>query len=438
MNIRANKYNDPALGAAFENIASLFAPMSAQDTVAYNTARAKKDEAERLSWLFNNPTDPTASARSALIGTQGYGQTPAGFTYKVDSDAATAMRGQDVTAATSRANNSADNARALQTNAADNQRATVTSLYGPLNPGQLRPEVPADIAGVLGLPAMPSAAGAPKPLSETEFKGGQMARLVEQGAVPEDRLLASLFPDANAGGTEYGLAPVYGRDKDGNVVVMQLGKDGTAKATAIPEGVTPDLSTKSYEAALGTEMGKQGAASVVGENSAVAKATSAIALLDSITGGADGQPDPALDSITGIIQGRLPPLTQAGTDLNAKVAQLQGQAFLAAFESLKGGGAITEIEGQKATDAIARLSRTQSPEAFVASLEELRGMLEVGVTRARDAARRGAPAVRGMAPPPDAPPAAGGVVDVATPEDAMKLPSGTQFRTPDGRLFEVP
>ena len=46
MNIRANKYNDPALGAAFENIASLFAPMSAQDTVAYNTARAKKDEAK--------------------------------------------------------------------------------------------------------------------------------------------------------------------------------------------------------------------------------------------------------------------------------------------------------------------------------------------------------------------------------------------------------
>ena len=47
MNIRANRYNDPALGAAFENIASLFAPPSAQDTAAYATAAAKKQDAER-------------------------------------------------------------------------------------------------------------------------------------------------------------------------------------------------------------------------------------------------------------------------------------------------------------------------------------------------------------------------------------------------------
>jgi hypothetical protein len=36
--------------------------------------------------------------------------------------------------------------------------------------------------------------------------------------------------------------------------------------------------------------------------------------------------------------------------------QIGGAAFLTAFETLKGGGQITEVEGEKATNAIARLS----------------------------------------------------------------------------------
>ena len=36
--------------------------------------------------------------------------------------------------------------------------------------------------------------------------------------------------------------------------------------------------------------------------------------------------------------------------------QIGGQAFLQAFESLKGGGQITEIEGTKATTALTRLT----------------------------------------------------------------------------------
>jgi hypothetical protein len=84
-----------------------------------------------------------------------------------------------------------------------------------------------------------------------------------------------------------------------------------------------------------------------------------------------------------MIQGRLPPLTQAGTDLTVRISQLQGQAFLQAFESLKGGGAITEREGQAATEAIARLNRIQSKEAFEDSLRELRSIMERGLERAR-------------------------------------------------------
>jgi hypothetical protein len=94
-------------------------------------------------------------------------------------------------------------------------------------------------------------------------------------------------------------------------------------------------------------------------------------------------PDPALASILGMVQGRVPPLSQAGEDLKVKVEQIAGVAFLQAFETLKGAGAITQVEGEKATQAIARLSRTQSPEAFKASLFEFTDIVRRGVEKAR-------------------------------------------------------
>jgi len=45
-------------------------------------------------------------------------------------------------------------------------------------------------------------------------------------------------PQDATGGTEYGLSPQYGVDKDGNPVIIQLSKSGTAIQTPLPEGVT--------------------------------------------------------------------------------------------------------------------------------------------------------------------------------------------------------
>jgi hypothetical protein len=53
---------------------------------------------------------------------------------------------------------------------------------------------------------------------------------------------------------------------------------------------------------------------------------------------------------------------RAGFDNRLK--QIQGDAFLKAFESLKGGGAITEMEGQKATQALNRMNETVNEEEF--------------------------------------------------------------------------
>lgn len=62
----------------------------------------------------------------------------------------------------------------------------------------------------------------------------------------------------------------------------------------------------------------------------------------------------------------------------AQVDQLGGQAFLQAFESLKGGGQITETEGKKATAAMARLALRQSDADFLEAMRELESILVRG------------------------------------------------------------
>jgi Transglycosylase SLT domain len=72
-------------------------------------------------------------------------------------------------------------------------------------------------------------------------------------------------------GPEYGLQPVYGHDKDGNLVLGQLGKDGTFIATKLPDGVTPDPAMGTYEKARGTAEGKGAGEVSVALNSMRAK-----------------------------------------------------------------------------------------------------------------------------------------------------------------------
>lgn len=90
---------------------------------------------------------------------------------------------------------------------------------------------------------------------------------------------------------------------------------------------------------------------------------------------------PGLGSITGLASKIpiIPGTDQAAADALAK--QVEGQTFLQAFQSLKGGGAITETEGQKGTAAIARLQRAQSKEDYVTALKDARAIFQTGLDR---------------------------------------------------------
>ena len=68
------------------------------------------------------------------------------------------------------------------------------------------------------------------------------------------------------------------------------------------------------------------------------------------------------------------------------IDQIKGQSFLQAFERLKGGGVITEIEGQKATEAITRLNQAQDEADFAKSLQDLREVAIKGLSVAQQRA----------------------------------------------------
>jgi hypothetical protein len=178
-----------------------------------------------------------------------------------------------------------------------------------------------------------------------------------------------------AGGSEFGLTPVLGRDKDGNVVVMQLGKDGTAVQTQMPEGVTADLGLGAFEKAKGAAEGK-GAGEATG---ALPGVSSMAALVDQQI--QDLKNDPYLPNMLGPVDSRLPNVSEDAARVQGRIDQLQGGAFLQARQMLKGGGAITDIEGQKAEAAFVRMNAAQSMADFIAALDEFNAAVQDGVKK---------------------------------------------------------
>lgn len=76
-------------------------------------------------------------------------------------------------------------------------------------------------------------------------------------------------------------------------------------------------------------------------------------------------------------------LSQDEADVLGKIKQLTAQTFLEAFESLKGGGQITVIEGDTATKALQRLNnRLVKREDYIQALTELQRVYENALARA--------------------------------------------------------
>jgi hypothetical protein len=87
-------------------------------------------------------------------------------------------------------------------------------------------------------------------------------------------------------------------------------------------------------------------------------------------------PKNVLQSATGPIAARLPTVSQDVADLEAQVETLGSQAFLAQIPKIKGAGALSEKEGDKLQSSIQNLSLKQSPDQFLANLNEATRLME--------------------------------------------------------------
>jgi len=252
MAIRSNRhYNNPAIGAAFSNLASIFAPPSGSDLAGYANASATNAQSARIAELFADPNlsdwDKKAIAAGLYNPTQSF--------YAQDQNNATAQRGQDITAgtarygfdtqaATSRANNAADNERALATNVLDNQRSAIGSLFGPLNQGQVAPAVPQEFMDILGLPSVDERVGAPKPLSETEHNASVLAGMpLEQqqavafGSTPIEQIVMGDGPINVTRPDAIGQTPYNAQSQTKPTNMLAVLPDGTnVPAVQAPDG----------------------------------------------------------------------------------------------------------------------------------------------------------------------------------------------------------
>lgn len=95
--------------------------------------------------------------------------------------------------------------------------------------------------------------------------------------------------------------------------------------------------------------------------------------------------------------GTVPGTTARG--FKNRLEQVQGGAFLNAFEALKGAGAITEQEGNKATAALSRMNTASSETEFKSALQDYMNVVAEGYRTARSQVQRGKAAVSGAPTP---------------------------------------
>lgn len=209
--------------------------------------------------------------------------------------------------------------------------------------------------------------------------------------------------------------------------VTKRGQDITASTARRGQDITlqgqrmqydPQLQANIAEAkAAGEFMGKNKATAAAALPGALEAAREGIRLIDEMVGQAEVR-DKSGKVITkgtaphpgfaGYVGAGMPGMRFVeGSDtasFEVRQKQIEGKAFLEAFQTLKGGGAITEKEGEKGTAAIMRMNKASNEKEYVSAARELQGILRTGMDRARIKAGDVAPSGGG----------GGGVIDFNT------------------------
>jgi hypothetical protein len=243
-------------------------------------------------------------------------------------------------------------------------------------------------------------------------------------AAQQPNALQNLIQESKVGATKF--ADLL-QQRAGQAITMR-GQDIQAATTRRGQDLTErrerDLALAENQAAAkarGTELAKNKVAAEAALPGAVETAQQTITLIDEMIGDANVEkgkivipkngrrPAPGFE---GYVGAGIPGMRFVeGSDVagyERRQLQIEGKSFLEAFEMLKGGGAITETEGAKGTQAINRMNKAQSEVEYITAARELQEIMRNGVKRARAKAGQ-----RGAAPAPGA--AGAGGVDMNNP-----------------------
>lgn len=444
-------YNNPQFAQAANNLASLFEPPSGSDAAGYALANERKAAAQRLADFYDYAKQPDFNQQQFdRLGVASGAYQPNQSYYSVDQGNATTQRGQDITAATSRANNAADNARALEVG----QIGGLADLYKPVGEGEVRPAIPQDVAGRFGVTRdLPAEQGREKPLTEDQLKAtilGTLPRSQQEAAAfgntPVENIVTPNGPRIATRLDAIGQEPAY--EPKGNGItttltdgtVIQVG--GNAKPTeasdkagiffsrAAPASANLDAAVANgyqpndldYESSLGAASGLPNAVTrhAISDNGRKFYSDAQnfmMSILRPDTGAAFGKEE--FQSYAKVFI----PMPGDPPDL-IKAKSIARQTALAALRGTSRGAA-EQIAGILAQQGL------PVPKEMAAVIA--RGGVGGGKAPVPAAPAQAAAPASAATPAPAAP-AVGDIPVVSSPEEAAKLPSGTQFKTPDGRI----
>ena len=235
------------------------------------------------------------------------------------------------------------------------------------------------------------------PVSKSTLPGGPAAGSVIPGAAPIAKTATpgELLTDTRT--------RAEGAANRGVTIRGQNLADARALQTEARERDVDLIRRRAEAQATGTTTGRETAEAALALPQAISTAERGIRLIDEMIGTLGKElkpgekevaPHKGFRGVVGatILPGaRFVPGTDA-SDFDARLNEIKGGAFLQAFESLKGGGQITQIEGDKATQAITRMERSQSEREFVAAAREFQDIVRKGLQRAKTKASANRPA----------------------------------------------
>jgi len=229
-----------------------------------------------------------------------------------------------------------------------------------------------------------------------------LASGVMSGAIPATSALGMYQVQVKAAQDPNVQSSSMLRDQSGTIIVM---RDGSTKVVTVGGQTLSGKEAEDYvrnanERAAANERsiyaarseGQQAGKSAGQLPGVEISAQRALGLIDLL------RKDPALEEMVGPIQGRLPNVSAAAERFQSRLDQLQGTAFLEAYNMLKGGGAITEIEGIKAERAMARLNTAMNEKDFLEALNEFEDAIRTGVEKLKAQSQVGATSQGAAAP----------------------------------------